>query len=166
MPFGFTPGTAAAEVALERQFLALPSADRSRYRKLLDSDDRAAALDVRGYGGDFQRRYLLLLTATPLQNDLMELFGLVTLLIALVNYVNLATARAAGFGTIVHEAVETTDATDAAALEAAIGERMGELVTREPRDQHHHDRREQRNRRPLVAAEEHAVASHSPRVCL
>ncbi len=36
--------------------------------------------------------------------------------------------RAAGFGTIVHEAVETTDATDAAALEAAIGARMGELV--------------------------------------
>lgn len=36
--------------------------------------------------------------------------------------------RAAGFGTIVHEAVETTDATDAQALEAAIGARVGELV--------------------------------------
>ncbi|WP_177220347.1 PD-(D/E)XK nuclease family protein [Agrococcus baldri] len=36
--------------------------------------------------------------------------------------------RAAGFGTIVHEAVETTDPTDAAALEAAIGARVGELV--------------------------------------
>ncbi len=36
--------------------------------------------------------------------------------------------RAAGFGTIVHEAVESSDATDAAALEAAIGARVGELV--------------------------------------
>ncbi|GEK78894.1 PD-(D/E)XK nuclease family protein [Agrococcus baldri] len=36
--------------------------------------------------------------------------------------------RAAGFGTIVHEAVETVDATDAAALEAAIDARVGELV--------------------------------------
>ncbi len=30
VPFGFTPGTAAAEVALERRFLALPSPDRIR----------------------------------------------------------------------------------------------------------------------------------------
>ena len=39
-----------------------------------------------------------------------------------------ASNRAAGFGTIVHEAVETTDPTDAAALEAAIDARVGELV--------------------------------------
>ncbi len=36
--------------------------------------------------------------------------------------------RAAGFGTIVHEAVEHADASDAAALERYIGDRFGELA--------------------------------------
>lgn len=36
--------------------------------------------------------------------------------------------RAAGFGTIVHEAVERADATDPAALERYIGDRFGELA--------------------------------------